>query len=145
MDTDPRTGMTILDEDTCWELFRSANVVRLAVVVGDDLEIFPINAAIDGRTVVFRTGEGTKLAALTISGSVVLEADGYEPALAQVWSVVIKGDAERLETFPDIDRAEQLLLPEWTGHPKQWFVRVYPKEITGRRFYRGANTATGDE
>lgn len=140
MDTDPRTGMTILDEEACWELLRSADYVRLAVVVGDDLEIFPINAVVDGRTVVFRTGEGTKLAAVTISGRVVLEADGYFPALAEVWSVVIKGDAERLETFPDIDRAEQLPLAEWTGHPKQWFVRVYPRQITGRRFARGANT-----
>ncbi|NIQ54521.1 MAG: hypothetical protein GWN71_14420 [Gammaproteobacteria bacterium] len=59
MDTDPRTGMEILDEDGCWQLFGSADYVRLAVVVGDDLEIFPINVVLDGRTVVFRTGEGT--------------------------------------------------------------------------------------
>ncbi|MFW6090542.1 MAG: pyridoxamine 5'-phosphate oxidase family protein [Actinomycetota bacterium] len=141
MDTDPRTGMAILDEDTCWKLFDSADYVRIAVVVGDDLEIFPINTVVDGRTVVFRTAEGTKLAAVTISGRVVLEADGYDAAQAEVWSVVIKGDAERLESFHDIDRAEQLPLQEWTGHPKQWFVRVYPTQITGRRFARGENIA----
>lgn len=141
MATDPRTGMTLLDEDACWELFGGADYVRIAVVVGDDLEIFPINAVVDGRTVVFRTAEGTKLAALTISGRVVLEADGFDPALAEAWSVVIKGDAERLESFPDIDRTEQLPLQEWTGHPKQWFVRVYPTQITGRRFVRGENIA----
>lgn len=140
MDTDPRTGMTILDGDACWELLGSAEYVRLAVVVGDDLEIFPINVVLDGRTVVFRTGEGTKLAAVTISGRVTLEADGYDPALDEVWSVVVKGDAERLDSFPDIDRAEQLPLQPWTGHPKQWFVRVYPKQITGRRFVRGSNS-----
>ncbi|MFW6034011.1 MAG: pyridoxamine 5'-phosphate oxidase family protein [bacterium] len=141
MDTDPRTGMTILDEEASWELFRSADVVRLAVVAAGDLEIFPINAVADGRTIVFRTGEGTKLAALTIAGQVALEADGYDVAAGEAWSVVIKGDAERLESFSDIERTEQLALPEWTGHPKQWFVRVYPTEISGRRFPRGANTA----
>ncbi|NIQ54520.1 MAG: pyridoxamine 5'-phosphate oxidase family protein [Gemmatimonadetes bacterium] len=70
-----------------------------------------------------------------------LEADGYDREVGEAWSVVIKGDAERLESFSDIERTEQLPLPEWTGHPKQWFVRVYPREISGRRFVRGANTA----
>ncbi len=131
---DPRTGMMILDEAACWDLLSTADVVRLAVAVGDDLEIFPVNAVVDGRTLDFSTGEGTKLAAVTIAGKVVVEADGYDASTREAWSVVAKGDAERLENFTDIERAESLGLRSWSDHPKQWFVRVTPRTVTGRRF-----------
>jgi uncharacterized protein len=134
MATDPRTGMTVLDEDACWDLLRTTEVARLAVVVGDDLELFPINIVADGRTVVFRTGEGTKLAAVTISRRVAVEADGFDADTGEAWSVVVKGSAERLERFRDIDSAEALPLHVWSGHPTQWFVRIRPTEVTGRRF-----------
>jgi nitroimidazol reductase NimA-like FMN-containing flavoprotein (pyridoxamine 5'-phosphate oxidase superfamily) len=131
---DPRTGMTILDETTCWELLSTADVCRLAVVVGDDLEIFPINAVVDGRTLVFSTGEGTKLAAVAIARSVAVEADGYDSATREAWSVVVKGAADRLEHFHDIEQAESLARRSRSEHPKQWFVRVTPRNVSGRRF-----------
>lgn len=134
MTTDPRTGMTILDEDTCWELLESAEIARLAVAVGDDLEIFPFTPAVDDRTIVLRTGEGTKLAAVTIARRVAVEVDGYDPRSGKAWSVVVKGEAERLEKFHDIERAESLPLRPWSDHPTQWFVRIHPGEVTGRRF-----------
>jgi nitroimidazol reductase NimA-like FMN-containing flavoprotein (pyridoxamine 5'-phosphate oxidase superfamily) len=134
MAVDPRTGMTILDEDDCWDLLTTADVGRLAVVVGDDLEVFPVNFVVDGRTLVFRTGEGTKLAAATVAHSVVMEADGFDRSVGEAWSVVVKGEADRLERFSDIDRAEELPLQPWSAHPKQWFVRIEPREVTGRRF-----------
>lgn len=134
MVTDPRTGMTILDEDTCWELIASAEIARLAVAVGHDLEIFPFTPAVDDRTIVLRTGEGTKLAALTIARRVAVEVDGFDPSSGEAWSVVVKGEAERLEKFHDIERVESLPLQPWSDHPTQWFVRVRPNEVTGRRF-----------
>lgn len=134
---DPRTGMTVLDDDACWNLLASADVIRLAVVVAGDLEVFPVNAVVDGHTVVFSTGEGTKLAAVTIAQDVVLEADGVDASQREAWSVVVKGAAERLERFTDIYRAQELPLRSWTTHPKQWFVRVHPMQVTGRRFAIG--------
>ncbi|MBB5788779.1 pyridoxamine 5'-phosphate oxidase family protein [Jiangella mangrovi] len=134
MTTDPRTGMTVLDEDACWSLLGSASIARVAVAIAGDVEVFPVNIVVDERTVVFRTGEGTKLAASVIAPRVAVEADGVDPARGRAWSVVVKGRAERLERFTDIYRAEDLALPSWTEHPKQWFVRVYCDQITGRSF-----------
>jgi nitroimidazol reductase NimA-like FMN-containing flavoprotein (pyridoxamine 5'-phosphate oxidase superfamily) len=141
MNTDPRTGMAILNEDACWELLASAEVARLAVVVGDDLEIFPINFVLDGRTIVFQTGEGTKLAAITVAHRVVLEADGYDLARNRAWSVVVRGEAGRVEDFEEIYRVEALPLRPWTGHPKQWFVHVRPTSVSGRGFTIAAPVA----
>jgi uncharacterized protein len=46
----------------CWALLRSQEAGRLAVLIADRPEIFPINYVVDHGTVVFRTAEGTKLA-----------------------------------------------------------------------------------
>jgi uncharacterized protein len=131
---DERTGMTVLDEDDCWSLLKSANVVRIAMAIAGDVEVFPINSVVDGRTLVFRTAEGTKLAAIAISGRVTVEADGRNRGGREAWSVVLKGNAELLESFPDIYQAEELPLFPWhPGHKGRW-VRVRPREVQGRRF-----------
>ena len=137
---DDSDGVTVLTEDECWRLVEAAEVGRLALSVAGEPEIFPVNFVVDGRAVLFRTAEGTKLAALTISSRVAFEIDGFLPDSGEAWSVVVKGQAERLEHFPDIYAAEKLALFSWQVSPKQWFVRVNPTKVTGRRFtvVRGA-------
>ena len=43
-------------------------------------DIFPINYVVDHGAVVFRTAEGTKLAAAVLGQGVAFEIDGYEAA-----------------------------------------------------------------
>ena len=106
----------------------------MAVVLAGEPEIFPVNYVVDGRTVVFRTAEGTKLFGLTVSPRVAFESDGYRPESGEAWSVVVKGTAERLEHFPDIYAAEELPLFPWQPGQKQWFVRIGRATLTGVRF-----------
>jgi len=134
VETKPDIGITVLPDDECWRLLEGADVGRLAVAVAGEPEIFPINFVVEGRTLVFRTAEGTKLAALSVSSRVAVEIDGYEPDLGQAWSVVAKGIAERLDHFPDIYDAEELPLFPWHSGYKGWFVRIAVTTLTGRRF-----------
>jgi uncharacterized protein len=124
----------VLDKDECWRLLKTAEVGRLAVAPAGEPEIFPINFVVDGANVVFRTAEGTKLAALTVASQVALEADGYDAGTGAAWSVVAKGKAERLDRFSDIYAAEELPLFPWQAGPKQWFVRITDPTLSGRRF-----------
>jgi nitroimidazol reductase NimA-like FMN-containing flavoprotein (pyridoxamine 5'-phosphate oxidase superfamily) len=126
--------VTILSEDECWRLLGTAEIGRLAVVLTGEPEIYPVNFVVDGRTVVFRTAEGTKLFALTVSARVAFESDGYLPETGEAWSVVVKGTAERLEHFSDIYAAEELPLFPWQSGQKQWFVRIGRATLTGVRF-----------
>ncbi|HEX2362944.1 MAG TPA: pyridoxamine 5'-phosphate oxidase family protein [Jiangellaceae bacterium] len=126
--------VNVLNEDECWRLVDGAEVGRLAFVVAGEPEIFPVNFIVDGRALLFRTAEGTKLAGLTVSSRVAFEVDGFEPESGEAWSVVVKGQAERLEHFPDIYAAENLPIYSWQASPKQWFVRIMPAKVTGRRF-----------
>jgi hypothetical protein len=126
--------VNVLNEDECWRLVDGAEVGRLAFVVAGEPEIFPVNFIVDGRALLFRTAEGTKLAGLTVSSRVAFEVDGFEPESGEAWSVVVKGQAERLEHFPDIYAAENLPIYSWQASPKQWFVRIMPAKVTGRQF-----------
>lgn len=134
MEFDPRNGMEILDDDACWQLLESQPVGRLAIAVAGEVDIFPINYLVHEGTLVFKTAEGSKLAALAANSRVTFEIDGYAPETGEAWSVVVKGLAQALQKFSDIYQAEELPLFPWNAAPKQWFVTVTPRTMTGRRF-----------
>jgi nitroimidazol reductase NimA-like FMN-containing flavoprotein (pyridoxamine 5'-phosphate oxidase superfamily) len=107
----------------------------LAVTVADQPEIFPLNYVVDHGTLVFRTAEGTKLAALMVSPRVAFEADGRIPGdTDEAWSVVVKGSIEELRRLDEVVAADDLPLFPWHESPKGRFVRVVPHQVTGRRF-----------
>jgi uncharacterized protein len=124
-----------LTEAACWALLASESLGRLGVVVGDDLELFPVNYRADGGRLLFRTAEGTKLAALTVHDRVVFEVDGVTETTA--WSVVIKGTAHTLERESEILDAEAVRPTSWLPTVKTRFVEIQPRTITGRGFHRG--------
>lgn len=127
-------GISVLDPDECWRLLREQEVGRLAVSVEHHPDIFPINYAVDGETIVFRTAEGTKLAAAFIGPGLAFEIDGYDPDAGDAWSVVLKGHAEEIEMHELLDDNAFPVFP-WSAHPKSRFVRVLPDEVSGRRFH----------
>lgn len=126
--------MTVLTEDECWALLTRAEVGRLAVCIGDGPEIFPVNFVADNRTVLIRTAEGTKLAAVSVAPQVAFEVDGFEAARGEAWSVIIRGTAQVLERLNDVYAAQELPLVPWDARPKPIFVRIEPARISGRRF-----------
>jgi nitroimidazol reductase NimA-like FMN-containing flavoprotein (pyridoxamine 5'-phosphate oxidase superfamily) len=121
-----------LDEHQCWDLLRSQEVGRLAVAIANHPDIFPINYVVDHATVVFRTAEGTKLAAAVLGESVAFEIDGETDG--EAWSVVIKGTAVEIERMYELFDAVELPLYPWHVAPKHRFVRILPELVTGRRF-----------
>jgi uncharacterized protein len=125
----------ILDESACWALLEGNTVGRLAVDVGGQPDIFPINYLVDRQSIVFRTGAGTKLAAAVLMRRVAFEIDGYEPDGRSVWSVVIKGVARELERLTEILTADDLPLYPWIATIKPTFVRIDVREVSGRRFH----------
>jgi uncharacterized protein len=129
---------TQLAPHECWDLLRSVQVGRLAVVLHGRPEIFPVNFVVDRGTVVFRTAAGSKLAGTVSGPGVAFEADGTLPgagdAADDAWSVVVKGSTERVESINELTKALDLPLHPWHASPKFWFVRIVPLEVTGRRF-----------
>ena len=133
--TRDRLGMTVLEPDECWALLDESEVGRLAVAIRNHPDIFPVNYIVDRGAVVFRTAEGTKLAAAVLGVSVAFEIDGYQPDAGEAWSVVVKGRAVEIERMQDVFDAAELPLFPWQAAPKHRFVRIEPDEVTGRRFH----------
>jgi hypothetical protein len=107
---------------------------RLAVSVAGKPEIFPVNFVVDHGTVVFRTAEGTKLAAATASPDVAFEADGHDRDAGEAWSVVVKGRAAELTHLEELLDADDLPLFPLHAFPKHRFLRIEPDDVSGRRF-----------
>lgn len=122
-----------LGPDECWELLGLSTVGRLAVVVDDAPDIFPVNFVLDGSSIVFRTAPGTKYWG-TLRKPCALETDGYDAATGQAWSVVVKGHAE-LIADPDAQTAvDALHLEPWQAGDKYLYIRLLHESVTGRRF-----------
>lgn len=129
-----RDIVRVLGEDECWSRLRAVDVGRLAVAVGGDVEVFPLNHVVHDGAVVVRTCEGTKLLALVVAARVAFEVDGYDTDAGEAWSVVLKGDASIIERFEDIYEAQGLPLFPWNTAAPGRFVRIVPRMLSGRHF-----------
>ena len=127
--------VTILSEDESWGRLGGVALGRLVTTFAGEPEIFPVNYAVQNRTVLFRTSEGTKLFSAIASNTVIFEADDHD--VAEGWSVIVRGRAKVLRTAAEIEQAERAQLMPWTAIRKVHYVRVTPSEITGRHFKFG--------
>lgn len=132
--TDDTNPVETLDDNECWELLHLAPVGRIALAAAGEIDVFPVNFVVHDGAIYFRTAPGTKLVELTVNPHVALEIDGWDAG--EAFSVVAKGEAERIEHAVDVDAAEQLPLHPWIPTYKYRWVRIRPTSLTGRRFRR---------
>ena len=125
---DDRTGLDLIPADECLALLATARVGRLAIANGGSVDIFPVNYALDGRAIVFRTADGTKWRDGPGTG-VAFEVDELDEEHHTGWSVVVHG---RLE--PVVPGTEGAVSPEpWATGAKPHVLRIVPDTLTGRR------------
>jgi nitroimidazol reductase NimA-like FMN-containing flavoprotein (pyridoxamine 5'-phosphate oxidase superfamily) len=125
----------VLSSDECFLLLRSRDLGRIAFSVEGQPEIFPINYAIEGQIVVFRTAPGTKLDHVP-EARLAFEVDDWDPKLGIGWSVVVKGLAE--EVTGNLGRTAEHMRkapvhPVAPGERWHWLA-IRPLEVSGRRF-----------
>ncbi|BBX29715.1 pyridoxamine 5'-phosphate oxidase family protein [Mycolicibacterium alvei] len=125
----------VLSERESWDLLGGVSLGRLVTAVDDEAHIFPVNFAVQNRTILFRTAAGTKLISAAINNHVLFEADDHDAA--EGWSVIVRGVARTLRTDEELDEAERAQLLPWTATAKTHYVRVSPVRVTGRRFRFG--------
>ena len=57
-----------LSRDECWAALRGEEFGRLAYMLGNQVNLVPLNYAVDGDTLLFRTAEGSKLLGVVMNG-----------------------------------------------------------------------------
>ena len=134
MTTDARSHLTRIDRDECLELLAGDVVGRLALVDGGTPVVLPVNYALDGGAIVFRTAPGLKLEAGQRT-RVSFEIDQIDRETRSGWSVLATGRLEEVTQFDARawDRVRELEVEPWAAGPKDHWMRLVPDRITGRR------------
>ena len=131
-------GLAILDEDQCLRLLATATVGRVAVSLGALPAVFPVNFALYGRRIVFRTGRGTKLDAAVRQAVVAFEVDAFDTFERSGWSVLAVGRAT------DITDDLQLIggdvrVRTWVTGERDHYIAIDAEMLTGRQIIATAH------
>lgn len=127
----PQPAVVLSSED-CWAALSRLSLGRLVTMADGEPEIVPVNYAVQRRTILIRTGAGTKLRDVRTNPRVLFEVDDH--TVETGWSVVVKGTATVLTEVSDIAAAERAQVLPWIASPKDTFIRIEPVEINGRAF-----------
>ena len=132
--TTPHDTVQELDEVQVWEFLTAHRIGRLAIVIGGEPDIFPVNYVVDGQSLVFRTAEGSKLLAASLGGRMAFQVDEWTHEGAV--SVLAHGTPHVMEG-EERESATSLELDPWVPTHKEHWVRLEVDEVTGRRFRFG--------
>ena len=128
---DDDSPVKVLTADQCWEELRSQEFGRLAFHLAEEVNITPVNYAVDEDTLLFRTAEGSKLLGIVMNPDVAFEIDSFNEEEAV--SVIIRGTARKLEEDEE-HRSENLPLRPWVDTIKYNVVEITPTSVSGRRY-----------
>jgi nitroimidazol reductase NimA-like FMN-containing flavoprotein (pyridoxamine 5'-phosphate oxidase superfamily) len=130
-----RPVLQTLTAAECYDLLSPGGVGRVAFTAADGPVVLPVNYAMAGQTVIFRTAPDTQLAGY-LDGPAGFEVDRLDEALSQGWSVLVTGRAARATSEADVRRLEQHIgIRPWAGGARDVYVRITPRKITGRRIH----------
>jgi nitroimidazol reductase NimA-like FMN-containing flavoprotein (pyridoxamine 5'-phosphate oxidase superfamily) len=122
-----------LPASTCWALLQEARLGRLAVDNADGSpDIFPVNYVAHEGAVFIRTARDAKLLHIAQHPMVAFEVDGEDDDT--VWSVVIRGRAERVTSDAEIRDSGVRGLESMSPTTKSFVMKVVANSVTGRRF-----------
>jgi nitroimidazol reductase NimA-like FMN-containing flavoprotein (pyridoxamine 5'-phosphate oxidase superfamily) len=129
----PEEHWHILDLGECVSLLEQRHLGRVAFLDGGLPTILPVNyVLVDGR-VVFRTDAGGKLAAALRGERIAFEIDGIDVSTRTGWSVLVRGQAERVSDPTELVRLRALPLVAWAPGAKPHYVRIGAAAVSGRR------------
>jgi nitroimidazol reductase NimA-like FMN-containing flavoprotein (pyridoxamine 5'-phosphate oxidase superfamily) len=129
-----RAGLEILPLAECLRLLASVPLGRVSFHIDGELMVLPVNHAVDGQDVVFRTARGSKLAAAEEHELVAFEADDYDPQTRSGWSVLVNGHAEPVYEDAQIQRLARLGLHPWADAvDRPFWIRIRPASVSGRQ------------
>ena len=125
-------ALRALSPAECFGLLELGGIGRVGFAAADGIMMLPVNFAVTGKAIIFRTAPDTLLA-LYADGPVSFEADHLDPALHEGWSVLVQGHAHKVAEERDVKRLEDRThLRPWAGGARDVYVRIAPTRISGR-------------
>lgn len=134
----PERHLDELPVEQCWQLLRQQSVGRVAFAEaeGGAPAVHPVNYAIDGDAIVFRTASELLLRVVG-RGPISFEVDVIDHGHATGWSVLVRGGATVEEG--DADDAPH----PWVGTDRSSRFRLEATTVTGRWAHPGEHHGDG--
>ncbi len=117
-------------------LLASGGIGRVVFVAPRGPVAVPVNFKVFDGDIVFRTATSAAVVEAVDEGLVSFEVDHIDDALSEGWSVLVTGEGRVLTEGTELESVEHLAISPWAGGEKDRYVRITPKEITGRRIRR---------
>lgn len=140
MTTEPAARTRVLctlSPAECFDLLEPGGIGRVGFTSAAGIMMLPVNFAMTGKTIVFRTAPDTLLAVYA-NAPVSFETDRLDEALREGWSVLVHGHAHKVTDEREIRHLEhETQLEPWAGGARDVYVRITPGQISGRRIQAG--------
>lgn len=125
--------LVALDLSECLELISGGGVGRVVLIEDRGPGAFPVNFRTLDGDVVFRTEPTAAITKAVAAGPVSFEVDHVDDALTEGWSVLLSGEAHLVKSTDELERVKALDVRPWAAGNRECYVRIVPKEVTGRR------------
>jgi nitroimidazol reductase NimA-like FMN-containing flavoprotein (pyridoxamine 5'-phosphate oxidase superfamily) len=125
-------ALRTLSPAQCFSLLEPGGIGRVGFASANGIMMLPVNFAVTGRGIIFRTAPDTLLASYA-NGQVSFEVDHLDKALREGWSVLVQGHAHEAADEREVKRLEKRThLDPWAGGARDVYIRITPTRISGR-------------
>jgi len=129
---DHQHALRPLSPAECFRLLELGGIGRVGFAAADGIMMLPVNFAVTGKAIIFRTAPDTLLA-IYANGLVSFEVDHLDEALRAGWSVLVHGRAHKVTDERGVKRLEdRTRLQPWADGARDVYVRIAPTRISGR-------------
>jgi nitroimidazol reductase NimA-like FMN-containing flavoprotein (pyridoxamine 5'-phosphate oxidase superfamily) len=132
--TSPRRRfLQALSPAECVDLLEPGGIGRVGITDEEGVIILPVNYAVIGQAIIYRTAPDTLLA-LRANTQVSFEVDQCDETLHEGWSVLVQGHAHEVTDEHQVQQLEDTThLKPWAPGARDVYVRLAPTQISGRR------------
>lgn len=133
--SETRVDLHALSSDECRHLLLSyrPRLGRLAFSDQGRPLVLPMNFAVRGDAIYFRSAEGTKLAAAAKGGWAAFEVDDVNEVWEDGWSVLAHGTLHLVSDAAELEVVDGLPLRPWAGGDRPHYLRLDVEALSGRR------------
>jgi nitroimidazol reductase NimA-like FMN-containing flavoprotein (pyridoxamine 5'-phosphate oxidase superfamily) len=125
-------SLRAISASECFDLLESGGIGRVGFTTADGVMMLPVNFAVSGKAIIFRTAPDTLLA-LHASAHLSFEVDHVDQALGEGWSVLVLGHARPVTDEREVRHLEDVTrLQPWAPGARDVYVRIAPTRISGR-------------
>jgi uncharacterized protein len=133
IDTTGQIDLEKLTPDECRRLLATQSIGRIGVVADGEPMVMPVNFALDGDDIVFRTTTGSSFDRMVRGASACFEIDAADPAYHTGWSVLARGRVRVAADASAIARYRLLPLRPWARGECSAFLALHVEALSGRR------------